>query len=52
MRQDVVRGVYFYNVGYFTNGQIPHLKINVFSEYFIKKMSAIVRIQKCWRGYQ
>ena len=52
MRQDIVRGIYFYNNGYFTNGEIPVIKINVFSEHFIKKMSAIVRIQKCWRGYQ
>lgn len=48
--RDIVRGVYFYNMGYLTNCVVPVQKINILSEYSIKRVTAILRIQRMWRG--
>ena len=48
--KDIVRGVYFYNMGYLTNCDLPTHKIDILSDYSIKKMTAILKIQKVWRG--
>lgn len=48
--KDIVRGCFFYNMGYLTNCAIPTQKINFLSEYSIRKISAIIKIQRMWRG--
>ena len=52
MRRDIARGVYFFNQGYFTNNEVPFIKINLLSENFIKITSAIIRIQRVWKGFK
>lgn len=48
--KDLVRLIYFYNMGYLTEGTAPSLKINFLSEFSINKMSSILKIQKMWRS--
>lgn len=48
--KDIVRGVYFYNMGYLTNCNTPTGKINILSDYSIKRTTAILKIQRVWRG--
>ena len=50
LMRDIVRGIYFYNMGYLTNCTAPTQKINMLSQYCIKRTTAILRIQKMWRG--
>lgn len=47
---DIIRGVYFYNTGYLTKSKIPTKKINILSQYCIKKISYVIKIQKAWKG--
>ena len=49
--KDVARGVYFYNLGHLTEGKKPEGKIDLLSEYFIRKVSSALTIQRIWKGY-
>lgn len=51
MLRDVVRGVYFYNLGHLTGSRKPENKIEILSESHIKKVCAAQVIQRIWRGY-
>ena len=49
--RDVARGIYFYNLGHLTEGKRPDKKIDILSEYFIRKVSSVLTIQRIWKGY-
>ena len=51
--RDIVRGVYFYNTGRLNGGSSPenNERINVFTEFSLKKIASVTKIQKVWRGY-
>ena len=49
--KDVVRGIFFYNLGHLTGGNRPEKKIDSLSQFHIRKISSVLTIQRLWKGY-
>jgi hypothetical protein len=49
--KDIVRGVYFFNTGRLDGGNPESERIHVFTEFSLRKVASVTKIQKVWRGY-
>lgn len=49
--KDIVRGIYFFNTGRLQSPNQNNLRINILTQYSLKKIVSVTKIQKIWRGY-